>query len=608
VQVTFWGTRGSIAKAGPTTIRYGGNTSCVSVRTDAGTLLVLDAGTGIHELGQTLLRDGEPVTGHVLIGHTHWDHIQGLPFFAPLFQAGNTWHIYGPRGLDSSIDNALAGQMQYTYFPVQLRDFDATIEYHDLLEGQFEIDDVVVTTRYLHHPALTLGYRIDADGVTLVYSSDHEPTVDPKPGPDDVELLNREEASHVAFLRDADLVIHDAQYLASEYPDKVGWGHSPMEYAVDVACAANARRLALYHHDPTRTDDEVDVLVARAHERAREIGYTGEVFGATEGVTITLTSADAEEARGAIGTAMQTPALEDMSRAVLIAVANEDAAAALREAAEAEGFDVLTCGSLDEILRVARLEQPPIVVLEAAPGRSLDDLADDAREIVESYPEGATVAYVTTETPPTNAIRPEITDWLVWPASQSHLRTKLRAWFLRRACRWQSAALPANEAERLAALWDLGILDTESDARFDRFTEVACSTFDVPMSLLTFVDEDRQWFKSHPGVPVSETHRDESMCAHAILGNDVFQVTDALQDDRFAENPNIARGARVRFYAGVPITVDDQHVGSLCIMDHRPRVLDRDELERLRQLGHMVEAELEAYAEDAEDAEDAPAG
>jgi hypothetical protein len=245
------------------------------------------------------------------------------------------------------------------------------------------------------------------------------------------------------------------------------------------------------------------------------------------------------------------------------------------------------------------------VVLEAAPGRSLDDLADDAREIVESYPEGATVAYVTTETPPTNAIRPEITDWLVWPASQSHLRTKLRAWFLRRACRWQSAALPANEAERLAALWDLGILDTESDARFDRFTEVACSTFDVPMSLLTFVDEDRQWFKSHPGVPVSETHRDESMCAHAILGNDVFQVTDALQDDRFAENPNIARGARVRFYAGVPITVDDQHVGSLCIMDHRPRVLDRDELERLRQLGHMVEAELEAYAEDAEDA---PAG
>ena len=283
MQVRFWGTRGSIAKAGPATVRYGGNTSCVSVRTAGGTLLVLDAGTGLHELGQELMRSGEPVEGHILIGHTHWDHIQGLPFFAPLFQAGNVWHVYGPRGLDTSIDAALAGQMQYTYFPVQLLDFDATITYHNLIEGQFEIDDVVVTTRYLHHPALTLGYRLEADGVSVVYSSDHEPTLEAEPGPDAVESLNREEAQHVAFLRDADLVIHDAQYLAEEYPAKIGWGHSPMEYAVDVACAADARRLALYHHDPTRTDAEVDVLVERAWERAREIGYLGEVFAAAEG-------------------------------------------------------------------------------------------------------------------------------------------------------------------------------------------------------------------------------------------------------------------------------------------------------------------------------------
>jgi phosphoribosyl 1,2-cyclic phosphodiesterase len=600
VQVTFWGTRGSIAKAGPTTLRYGGNTSCVSVRTDAGTLLVLDAGTGIHELGQTLLREGGPVNGHLLIGHTHWDHIQGLPFFAPLFQAGNTWHVYGPRGLDSSIDKALAGQMQYTYFPVQLLDFDATIEYHDLVEGRFEIDDVVVTTRYLHHTALTLGYRIEADGVTFVYSSDHEPSGDAEPGPDAVETMNREEAQHVAFLRDADLVVHDAQYLAEEYPEKVGWGHSPMEYVVDVASAADVRRLALYHHDPTRTDDQVDQVVERARARAREIGYSGEVFAAAEGLTITLESHETEDSPPAIDTAMSTPALDDLSRAVLIAVANRDADAALHEAAQKERFDALQCADFNEALHLVRVEQPPIVVLEAARGRSLDDLADDARAIVESYPEGATVAYVTTETPPSNDIRPEITDWLVWPASQSHLRTKLRAWFLRRACRWQSAALPANESERLAALWDLGILDTEPDARFDRFTEVACSTFDVPMSLLTFVDEDRQWFKSHPGVPVSETHRDESMCAHAILGDDVFVITDTLHDDRFAENPNVARGARLRFYAGVPLTLaDGHHVGTLCIMDHRPRVLDDDQIERLRQLGQMVEAELESYAEES---------
>jgi phosphoribosyl 1,2-cyclic phosphodiesterase len=600
VQVTFWGTRGSIAKAGPTTVRYGGNTSCVSVRTDAGTLLVLDSGTGIHGLGQALLQEEGPIHGHLLIGHTHWDHIQGLPFFAPLFQAGNSWHVYGPRGLDSSIEKALAGQMQYTYFPVQLLDFDATIDYHGLVEGQFEIDDAVVTTRYLHHPALTLGYRIEADGVTVVYSSDHEPTPDAESGHDPVATLNRGEAQHVAFLQDADLVIHDAQYLAEEYPEKVGWGHSPMEYVVDVACAADARRLALYHHDPNRTDDEVDALVARARERAHELGYRGEVFGAAEGLTITLGSDDTEEPRPAVDTAMSTPALDDLARAVLIAVSNADVDDALHEAAEAEGFHTLECDELDETLHTVRTLQPPIVVLEAAPGRTLDELADDARAIVESYPEGATVAYVTTTTPPANRIRPEITDWLVWPASQSHLRTKLRAWLLRRACRWQSAALPANEAERLAALWDLGILDTDPEDRFDRFTEVACSTFDVPMSLLTIVDEDRQWFKSHPGVPVRETARDESICAHAILGDDVFMVTDTLHDDRFAENPNVARGARLRFYAGVPLTLaDGNHVGTLCIMDHRPRVLDDDQVERLRQLGQMVEAELESYTEES---------
>jgi phosphoribosyl 1,2-cyclic phosphodiesterase/DNA-binding response OmpR family regulator len=593
VEVTFWGTRGSIAKAGPTTVRYGGNTSCVSVRTEAGTLLVLDCGTGIHELGQTLTRDGGRVDGHLLIGHTHWDHIQGLPFFAPLFGPGNRWHVYGPRGLDTSIDNTLAGQMQYTYFPVQLLDFAATIEYHDLVEGQFEIDDVIVTTQYLHHTALTLGYRIEADGVTVVYATDHEPTTTGAPRPDGIDELNRVEAQHVAFLRDADLVIHDSQYLAEEYPEKVGWGHSTVEYAVAVARAADARRLALFHHDPTRTDDAVDALLARGRARARDTGFAGEVFAAAEGVTITLTSDGSPRPRPAAETAVRPPALAELDRAVLIAVATPDARAALQDAARAEGFDTFTCDGFDDVLHLVRTRQPPIVVLEATPGRSLDDLADDAREVVESYPEGATVSYLTTTTPPSRAIRPEITDWLVWPASQSQLRTKLRAWLLRRACRWQSAALPSTEDERVIALWDLGILDTEPEARFDRFTDVACSTFDVPIALVTFVDAERQWFKSHHGIDISETPRDESMCAHAILGTDVFVITDALRDDRFADNPYVARGPRLRFYAGVPLTLSGGHrVGTLCIMDHRPRVLDDSQVERLRDLGRMVEAEL----------------
>ena len=213
-----------------------------------------------------------------------------------------------------------------------------------------------------------------------------------------------------------------------------------------------------------------------------------------------------------------------------------------------------------------------------------------------------TVAYVSTITPPRYEIRPEITDWLVWPASQSHLRTKLRAWLFRRACRWQAAALPASEPERLVALWNLGILDTDPEARFDRFTEVACTTFDVPVALVTLVDAERQWFKSHHGIALTETHRDMSMCAHAILGDDVFVITDALRDDRFAENPAVARDPRLRFYAGVPLSVSGgQCVGTLCIMDHRPRVLNEPQLERLRELGRMVEAELEATGAPADD-------
>jgi phosphoribosyl 1,2-cyclic phosphodiesterase/GAF domain-containing protein len=593
VQVTFWGTRGSIAKAGPTTVRYGGNTSCVSLRTEAGTLVVLDCGTGIHELGQSLTRDGGRVDGHLLVGHTHWDHIQGLPFFAPLFGPDNVWHVYGPRGLDTSIDHALAGQMQYTYFPVQLLEFDATIEYHDLVEGQFEFDDVVVTTQYLHHPALTLGFRIEADGVTVVYSTDHEPTADPAPGADRVEDLDRQEAQHVTFLRDADLVIHDSQYLAAEFPAKQGWGHSTVEYAVDVATAAGARRLALFHQDPTRTDDQVDALVELARARARASGFAGEVFAAAEGMTISLVTDGTAPARPVGDSAIRTPALTQLPRTVLLAVTDDAVRDAFEEAATAEGFETFVGATPDDVLRIAEAEHPPIVVLDAAPDAALDDLARAARRIVDRYPDGATVVYVVTESPPNDAIRPEITDWLVWPASQSHLRTKLRAWFLRRACRWQAAALPPDEDDRVAALHDLDILDTEPEPRFDHFTDVACATFDVPIALVSFVDEERQWFKSHRGIDVSETPRDESMCAHAILEPDVFVVTDALRDARFADNPYVAGGPRLRFYAGVPLaSTDGYRVGTLCIMDRRPRVLDDRQVERLRELGREVEAEL----------------
>src|SRR5437879_8012038 len=176
MDVRFWGTRGSVAKPGPTTLRYGGNTSCVEVRGVDGTLIVLDCGTGAHGLGQALVSAGGPrCDGHLMITHTHWDHIQGFPFFAPLFIPGNTWDIYAPGALGQQLERTLAGQMEYNYFPVTLAQLGASIRFHDLAEGRFTVGAVRVTTQYLNHPALALGYRLQSGGNVVVYSVDHEP-------------------------------------------------------------------------------------------------------------------------------------------------------------------------------------------------------------------------------------------------------------------------------------------------------------------------------------------------------------------------------------------------------------------------------------------------
>jgi phosphoribosyl 1,2-cyclic phosphodiesterase len=219
MRVQFWGTRGSIATPGPATARYGGNTSCIELRSGRGTLVVIDCGTGAHPLGQKLIAD-DIQGGHILISHTHWDHIQGVPFFAPLFRDGTDWDIYGPKGLGQSLRETLAGQMQYTYFPISLDRFGATVRYHDLVEGAFDIGDVKVSTHYLNHPALTLGYRLETDGLVVVYACDHEPySRNLATGQGEI---TGQDLRHAEFLKDADLLIHDAQYTAAEYPSKVG--------------------------------------------------------------------------------------------------------------------------------------------------------------------------------------------------------------------------------------------------------------------------------------------------------------------------------------------------------------------------------------------------
>jgi phosphoribosyl 1,2-cyclic phosphodiesterase len=572
-------------------VRYGGNTSCVELRSDAGTLIVLDCGTGARELGKALVeeaeRDGDAASGAILLGHTHWDHIQGLPFFDPLFGAGH-WDVYGPRGLGTSLNQTLAGQMNYQYFPVALDQLGPNIEYHELVEGRLEIDGVVVDAQYLNHPALTLGYRIEADGAVICYIADHEP-FESSLGSGGNPLDCPQDARHVAFLSGADLVIHDSQYDASEYADKMGWGHSTMQYAVAVCCAAGVRRTVLFHHDPSHDDAVVDDLLARANEQAA--GRTT-VVAAAEGAVLDVSGSDRRPpvSDAPSRSAAATPAVEELSATVVVATPDAELHDMVIDAARAERLPVMDAGdateALDSIERV-------IVVVDVD---SDDGVLDHLRSVVapNTWTRWGVLAVTRTNCAPMPMPAP-VSDWLIWPASDAHVRTKLRAAVLRRACRWLAAPLTPDEATRLASLHGLGLLDTEAEDRFDRLTEEACRRFNVPISLITFVDRDRQWFKSHQGIEFSETPRDQSLCAHAIHGSDVMQVADMLTDDRFADNPVTGVDARIRFYAGAPLTLDDgSRVGTLCIADHRPRLLDDTELAALRRLADEVVDELQA--------------
>jgi len=594
MQVRFWGTRGSIATPGPGTVRYGGNTSCVELRSPGGELIVIDCGTGARPLGQQLAADagaaGTPLRGSILLGHTHWDHIQGLPFFSPLFDPRNTWALYGPRGLGTSLVETLAGQMQYQYFPVALEQLAASVSYHDLIEGTFAIGDVLIRTQYLNHPALTLGYRIEAGGAVFCYLADHEP-FDPALGTGGDVLASREDRHHVEFMAGADVVVHDAQYEASEYPARTGWGHSTMEYVVDAAAAAEVGRLVLYHHDPSRDDDALDALLRRAQERA---AGRFAVVAAAERATLEI------EPRGrgtrarasALRSAATTPAMEDLPDAVRMAVRDPAVRLQVVAAAAAEQLAVLDgAGNGDGDQDVVPARAAVLVVdMDDDVCRAAVDHGEHAHTMV-SPPVVLGITRWLQGVPPSDGV---VTDWIVWPSTPAHIRTKLHAAVLRRACRWLTAPLPPDEDRRLAALHRLGVLDTPPEERFDRYTDQICASLGVPIALISLVDKDRQWFKSRRGVPVTESSRDESVCAHAILGSDVFQVPDLLDDRRFAHNPAVAGPARARFYAGAPLVLDDgSKVGTLCVVDHRPRLLNEDQLDELRRTARAVVRELQ---------------
>ena len=568
-------------------MRYGGNTSCVEVRSAAGALAVLDCGTGARELGLSLLAEADPPTeGSLLISHTHWDHIQGLPFFAPLFAADHTWRVHGPRGLGQSLGQTLSGQMQYVYFPVAVDQLSAEVSFHDLVEGELSVGDIRVTTQYVNHPALTLAYRLEVDGAVVVYATDHEPyDRSLAQGGGDV-LASRGDARHVAFLRGADLVLHDAQYLTEDYAHKAGWGHSTVEYVVDVARLAGVRALLLFHHDPSRHDQALDALLAHARAYAAATGFTGSVDAAAEGLVLDLVGSPERSRVRLSGSATREPALLDLSRSVYLDSDDVELRTAVSAAAEAEQLAVLLGPE-------AAAADPQHTVLVVDTDRTEGDQGALRTLLSRAAAAGSSVIGLSRQRTGT-AIDDLVTDWLVWPTSAGHLRTKLRAAVLRRACRWESAPLPPDEQRRLEALRSLDLLDTGAEERFDRLTERACEALDVPIALVTLVDEDRQWFKSRQGVEDRQTPRDQSICAHAILTPDLFEVHDLLEDDRFADNPATVGG--LRYYAGVPLTTEDgSRVGMLCVADQRPRTLSAEEVDQLRTLAGQVEQELRQH-------------
>ncbi len=285
LSVKFWGTRGSIPTPGASTLRYGGNTSCVEVRCGEN-ILMLDCGTGAREMGLALNREfqGRAVDVHIFVSHTHWDHIQGFPFFVPAYTPGSRLTIYSLRGADKSLEKVFTGQMDATYFPVSLADLMARLQFVEL-EGVVKIGEVKVSHIYLNHPGLAIGFRIEVGRKSVVYVTDHEPYCRML---GDNEHNRKQDREVTEFARGADLYIREAQYTDEEYAGKRGWGHSACSDALESAHEANVNQLALYHHDPMHDDEAIDRMVAACHAHMERRGMKFVCFVGSDNLQITL--------------------------------------------------------------------------------------------------------------------------------------------------------------------------------------------------------------------------------------------------------------------------------------------------------------------------------
>jgi phosphoribosyl 1,2-cyclic phosphodiesterase len=287
----FWGTRGSIPTPGSWTRVYGGNTSCVEVRF-GDSVFICDAGSGIRQLGRDLLeRDPLPNDLHLFITHTHWDHIQGFPFFAPAHLKNFRIFLYGTDEGDTSRYRLISGQMTSSYFPVDFGDLMAEVIPDTIHEGHKVIDGVKVTCFPTNHPGGCFGYRFDKDEVSVAYVTDNEMPVQPEdtfPDPDNKGPLRKVPEQLLAAVKGVDLLVVDSQYDDAQYATKVGWGHSSCFTSTDLGIQAGAKALALFHHDPECTDEEIDAKVETCRKRAENFKSEMVVFAAREGVELKL--------------------------------------------------------------------------------------------------------------------------------------------------------------------------------------------------------------------------------------------------------------------------------------------------------------------------------
>ena len=435
--VRFWGTRGSIASPGAHTARYGGNTSCVEVRAQDGTVIVLDCGTGARELGLHLVRTlPSPLRLHLFIGHTHWDHIQGFPFFVPAFLPGAELNVYAPLGFQQSLEEAMAGQMEYSYFPVKLRDLRSRIHFTELEEGFFRVGDVLVETQYLNHTAPTIAYRMSSRGATVAYVTDHEPFWKSEDG----ILHHPGDQRHISFMRGADLAIHDAQYSHEEYAHRLGWGHSTIEYATDVSLAAGVKRLALFHHDPGRDDAAMERLEASARRRVTECGGVLDVFAAREGLELQIDGSNRAAPVAEIS-ALRRRLIAGAR--VLVVTPDETQVASIEEALAEDGMVALPVPDMHAALTRGPEDLPDLAIIDT--GLSPADGADlipafRARMARANFPVLLLAERPEAVTPPRPANG--ATDYLAKPFSPPMLRARVRAWLARTLTEYTETSPP----------------------------------------------------------------------------------------------------------------------------------------------------------------------